>query len=416
MLKSHDSPTASLAWAVQRDVGDAISVFGGICCDREVGGVNPAAVEVALGLGARIVWLPTLSSRQDFDNGVAAQLGIPGPGHRRRPTPTTSCSPRRRRCSRSCSEHDAILATGHVSAAEHYAVVKDVRARRARCVLTHATEDLAGPKLTAAQCRELAELGAWVELCAMTCIGGLATRPSAEMVETIRAVGVERVTLGTDFGQKINPHPAAGLQTYADALFAEGLTEAEIRRMACTNPTALLGLDTGSVVVPRIEVPEGKADPEVRVWALRPEMGMGAGALSHAIYEQSIVPVRERELARMRIAQINDCVICQQWRSTPGRRRRSPKTTTRNVARVAHVRRLLRARAARDRVRGAVRARPPQHRRRRSTRGCAPSTPTPRSSTSPCASAVARARSHAARARPRRTAVHRESGAVAGRR
>jgi alkylhydroperoxidase family enzyme len=70
--------------------------------------------------------------------------------------------------------------------------------------------------------------------------------------------------------------------------------------------------------VPHIEVPEGKADPEVRVWALRPEMGIGAGALSHAIYDESIVPVRERELARMRIAQINGCVICQQWRSTPG--------------------------------------------------------------------------------------------------
>src|SRR5262249_29416379 len=79
VLKSHDSPTASLAWAVQRDVGDAIAVFGGICCDREVGGMNPAAVEVALELGARIVWLPTLSSRQDFENGVAARLGIPGP-------------------------------------------------------------------------------------------------------------------------------------------------------------------------------------------------------------------------------------------------------------------------------------------------------------------------------------------------
>ncbi len=70
--------------------------------------------------------------------------------------------------------------------------------------------------------------------------------------------------------------------------------------------------------MPHIDVPEGKADPEVRVWALRPEMGMGAGALSHAIYEQSIVPVRERELARMRIAQINGCIICQQWRATPG--------------------------------------------------------------------------------------------------
>ncbi len=110
-------------------------------------------------------------------------------------------------------------------------------------LLTHATEDLAGPKLSAAQCRELADLGAWVELCAMTCIGALATKSVDDMVATIRAVGVERVTLGTDFGQKINPRPAAGLQTYADALFEAGLTEREIRTMACTNPCALLRLD-----------------------------------------------------------------------------------------------------------------------------------------------------------------------------
>ena len=77
----------------------------------------------------------------------------------------------------------------------------------------------------------------------MTCIGALATKSVAEMIATIRAVGPERVTLGTDYGQKVNPHPAAGLQTYADALYAEGMTEAEIHRMACTNPNALLGIE-----------------------------------------------------------------------------------------------------------------------------------------------------------------------------
>ena len=70
--------------------------------------------------------------------------------------------------------------------------------------------------------------------------------------------------------------------------------------------------------MPRLDIPDGEADPEVRVWALRPEMGMAAGALSHAIYDQSIVPVRERELARMRIAQINGCAICLAWRRTAG--------------------------------------------------------------------------------------------------
>ncbi|HET9730936.1 MAG TPA: DUF6282 family protein, partial [Acidimicrobiia bacterium] len=240
VLKSHDAPTASLAWAVERAVG-GVRVFGGICCDREVGGVNPAAVEVALDLGARIVWLPTLSSRQDVENGVAAQLGIPGPGLVV-VDDNGALSADTQEVLALVREHDAILATGHVSAAEHYAVVKEF-ARRGTVLLTHATEDLAGPKLTAQQCRELADLGAWVELCAMTCIGALATKSVAQMIETIRAVGPERITLGTDFGQKVNPRPATGLQTYADALYGEGLREDEIRLMACTNPRALLRLE-----------------------------------------------------------------------------------------------------------------------------------------------------------------------------
>src|SRR5947207_15942218 len=77
VLKSHDSPTASLAWAVQREVGPGISVFGGTCCDREVGGGNPAAVEGAHRLGAGIVRRPTLSSRSACDHTIAAHPRIP---------------------------------------------------------------------------------------------------------------------------------------------------------------------------------------------------------------------------------------------------------------------------------------------------------------------------------------------------
>jgi Family of unknown function (DUF6282) len=79
VLKSHDYPTAGVAAAVQELVPE-VRVFGGICCDREVGGLNPAAVEAALRIGARIVWLPTLSSRQDQVNGVGPSWAFPAPG------------------------------------------------------------------------------------------------------------------------------------------------------------------------------------------------------------------------------------------------------------------------------------------------------------------------------------------------
>lgn len=240
VLKSHDTPSAGLAAALDPLVDD-LHVFGGICCDREVGGMNPAAVEAALALGGRIVWLPTLSSAQDFDNGVAAQLGIPGPGFR-----VTDDDGELTAVTHEVialiAEHDAVLATGHVSAAEHIAVTA-AYAGHGKVLVTHAMEELAGPNLSIAQCVELAALGATIELCALTCIGALATRPVDELVACIRAVGVDHVTIGTDFGQAINAPPASGLQTFADALFASGLTESEIRRMACTNPAALLDLD-----------------------------------------------------------------------------------------------------------------------------------------------------------------------------
>lgn len=113
---------------------------------------------------------------------------------------------------------------------------------RGRLVVTHAREDLAGPNLTESQCVALADLGAFIELCAMTCIGALASRPVSDMASCVRAVGPQRCTLATDYGQAANPHPAAGLQGFADALVSEGLEERDIRTMACINPCRLLGI------------------------------------------------------------------------------------------------------------------------------------------------------------------------------
>jgi alkylhydroperoxidase family enzyme len=59
----------------------------------------------------------------------------------------------------------------------------------------------------------------------------------------------------------------------------------------------------------RIDVPDGDGEELYRLWGVNPEMGGAAAAFSMAAYEQSKVAIRERELVRMRIAQINDCPI-----------------------------------------------------------------------------------------------------------
>jgi alkylhydroperoxidase family enzyme len=60
----------------------------------------------------------------------------------------------------------------------------------------------------------------------------------------------------------------------------------------------------------RIDIPEGAGEERQRMWRLRPELGEAAEAFSAAVQERSIVPVREHEAARIRIAHINGCEPC----------------------------------------------------------------------------------------------------------
>ena len=237
LLKSHTEPTAQLARIVD-DVVDGIDVYGGVCCDHEIGGLNPAAVETALGLGGRIVWLPTLSSRQDVLNGVAEQLGIPGPGLVVIDE-DGEILPEVPEIAALCRDHDAVLATGHTSAAEHAAVARAF-GRRQRVLVTHAMEDMVGPKLEAPALAELADLGAWIELCALTCVGALATRPGSDLAGAAKLIGPERCTLASDYGQAANVAPVEGLQQFADLMAGAGLAADAIRTMVVANPATLV--------------------------------------------------------------------------------------------------------------------------------------------------------------------------------
>lgn len=65
----------------------------------------------------------------------------------------------------------------------------------------------------------------------------------------------------------------------------------------------------------RIEIPEGPGGENTRWMQLRPEAGQALVAFNEAVFMKSILSAREREVARMRIAQINQCPICVSVRS-----------------------------------------------------------------------------------------------------
>ncbi len=64
-----------------------------------------------------------------------------------------------------------------------------------------------------------------------------------------------------------------------------------------------------------LEIPEGK-DPILHVWGeLVPGIGPAASALALSVYEHSTLDLRAFEAARLRIAQVNGCLFCQDWRT-----------------------------------------------------------------------------------------------------
>lgn len=241
VLKSHSFCSAQLAENLCQAI-PGMAVFGGTCTDYASGGLSVALVESALLLGSRIVWLPTVNSCQDHAHAPERfpdRPGIPVIGDDGEPLPMV------RDIAALCRDFDAVLATGHTSAAEHHAVVKAF-ARKGKVLVTHAGEALAGPNLSPAQAKELADLGATIELTAECCVQVFNRPPKSArtMAETIATIGYERCTLSSDYGwSKVVPRPAPGFKEFLERMWEVGVSEAQLTRMAAANPAALLSLE-----------------------------------------------------------------------------------------------------------------------------------------------------------------------------
>ena len=65
----------------------------------------------------------------------------------------------------------------------------------------------------------------------------------------------------------------------------------------------------------RIDVPDGPGLERIRLLMMQPDIALGMGAYSSAVYEKTSLPARVREVARLRIAAANGCPVCLNSRS-----------------------------------------------------------------------------------------------------
>jgi hypothetical protein len=253
VLKSHYVPTAERAQVVRKVVPE-VRALGAITLNGSVGGLNPSAVEIAGRLDTRVVWMPTVDSRNQRDSRAQDPAGAKPPMWAALQDDLRSAgieppavdvvdadgavTEAVRDVLTVVAKHGMTLATGHLNAAEIVAVADAAFDAGVRCVVvTH--PEFTSQRLPVDVQRRLAERGALLERCFTTAHTGKITW--RRLLDNIRAVGPEHSVLSSDLGQPFNPPVEDGLAIMADTLLEDGFSEEEIQVMAVANSRRVAG-------------------------------------------------------------------------------------------------------------------------------------------------------------------------------
>jgi hypothetical protein len=251
VVKSHHHSTVTDVLALGRDLnGLPVRVFGGIALNSAVGGLNPHAVDLALKLGGRIVWFPTIGSPQHIAHHAAhPDLKFPKLAvHVRDERPVDvldesgQLRPEVHDIIGLIKEHDAILASGHMAPDRILAVFEAAHAAGVTRLLVNHPNFVV--EATHEQGKRFVELGAVIEhsLCMYDDRSSFYNWDIDVLLGWIRAVGADRSTLGSDLGQMKNPLPSEAFTNIVGQLLDAGLSEGELESMVRRNPARLLDM------------------------------------------------------------------------------------------------------------------------------------------------------------------------------
>jgi hypothetical protein len=229
VIKSHVMATVGRAYLVNR-IFDGIKIFGGVCLNEAVGGINPAIVrDLSSFEEMAFVWMPTTSAHNDV-----RRRGGEGIKLKSKPREIEEILG-------TIAERGLVLATGHLSVDESLALLDLARSSGVKkAVVNHPMSPVIGASI--GEQKELARL-AYLEHCYVACMKGHGSLDLKEIARAIKGVGAERCIMATDLGQEDNPSPVDGMLSFISSLLRLGISEKEIEVMVNRNPAKLLGME-----------------------------------------------------------------------------------------------------------------------------------------------------------------------------
>jgi hypothetical protein len=252
-IKSHYFVTSERAALVHK-LYPEVDLVGTITLNNSVGGINPAAVEMAARSGAKLVWFPTCDGKYEqqcvFDESHVnkklpywAQIVIQMKNDGIVAPPITILDENGKLTENTIQvleiikKYNMILATSHLSHEEAFALVKAAKEiNHERIIITHA--DFPTTFYSVEEQREFVRMGAFIEHCYTTWATGKVEFETT--LEQIKAVGPDHVVLATDLGQATAVYPDEGMLTFANRLVEAGIPEQEVVKMTVRNNVNLL--------------------------------------------------------------------------------------------------------------------------------------------------------------------------------
>lgn len=253
LFKDHYYPTGPFAEMLkERFPGRATEPIGSVVLNNAVGGLNPYAVEHALKVGGRMVWMPTQSAANHIREGHRKVL-LATKTPMRKPTTITILTPHGELLPEVgevldvVAQYDATLSSGHLHISEIWPLFDEARRRGVkRLVVNHPTYTVGA---SFADLKELAGQGVWLEhsIC-MFVPGRFQCFGTAHLQDVLKAGTLAQSFFGSDLGQINNPTPVEGFRELIRLLLNLGFSQDEIRRLTGENAAKAIGLASNARV------------------------------------------------------------------------------------------------------------------------------------------------------------------------
>ena len=248
LVKDHYFPSCMGVKMVQEHCdAKGVEIYSSMCLNNSMGLFNLMALDAAINMGSKIIYFPTVSSKNHIDHHKgnfvgSGKMSVPE-------TPVVYVDengvmdPAAVECLKLIAEKDVVLGTGHGTAWEiDHLVEKALEVGVKRILVNHPQFHIGA---SYEQMTKWAKLGAYIEMnvCVFTSGSKLGSLDDQVIADMLKAVPLEQMILDSDMGQNGNGSPVEGMYRFIRLLMDKfGLSEEDINLIAKTNPAKLLGV------------------------------------------------------------------------------------------------------------------------------------------------------------------------------